>query len=190
MSRSRWLPKRGQSLVEYALIAPLLFAMMFILIELGIVFSIYVGLTNSAREAARAAVGYQYPDSTATICPALTPPAPPTPPPTPDMDTVDCQRQEIMDRAIINTGNPLFSIANTSDVDKLGPAVIPAPKCPSGSPSPYRYCYPEDPPSDAYRYGDSVVVTLAYEHELFFNLLGPSKITIRATSQMRLEPGG
>lgn len=46
--------RAAQSLVEFALIAPLFLAMLFIIIELGIVFSIYIGLTNAAREGARA----------------------------------------------------------------------------------------------------------------------------------------
>ncbi len=50
---------RGQSLVEFALIAPLLVALIVGIIELGILFSVYVGLTNSAREGARAGAIYQ-----------------------------------------------------------------------------------------------------------------------------------
>ena len=47
MMRCRRFSRHGQSLVEFALIAPLLFALMFVLVELGIVFSIYIGLTNT-----------------------------------------------------------------------------------------------------------------------------------------------
>lgn len=51
---------RAQSMVEFALILPLLIAFVFGIIELGIFFSVYVGMTNSAREAARAGSVYQY----------------------------------------------------------------------------------------------------------------------------------
>jgi Flp pilus assembly protein TadG len=49
----------GQSMVEFALMLPLLVAVMFGIIELGFLLNIYIGLTNSAREAARAGAIYQ-----------------------------------------------------------------------------------------------------------------------------------
>jgi Flp pilus assembly protein TadG len=51
--------KSGQSMVEFALLLPLLCLMLFGIIEMSIVLGIYVGLTNSAREAARAGSIYQ-----------------------------------------------------------------------------------------------------------------------------------
>ena len=52
--------RRAQSLVEFALVAPLLVALIVGAIELGILFVTYIGLTNSAREGARAAAVYRY----------------------------------------------------------------------------------------------------------------------------------
>ena len=49
----------GQSMVEFALILPLLVMVLFGIIELGILLNTYIGLTNSAREAARAGAIYQ-----------------------------------------------------------------------------------------------------------------------------------
>jgi Flp pilus assembly protein TadG len=162
--RHRWMPHKGQSLVEFALIAPLLFALMFILVELGIVFSIYIGLTNSAREAARAGSVYQYlqPD--------------PTNPATPSVGTVDTQRAAAMDQALLGTLNPIISIGSINDLNPT-----------SGS----RYSYqPATPTLNSYRYGDKVTVRLSYNHNLFFNLFGSGSIRLNANSEMRLEPGG
>src|SRR5262245_29727867 len=51
--------KGGQSLVEFALIVPLMVLVLFGIIELALLFSISVSLTNSAREAARAGAIFQ-----------------------------------------------------------------------------------------------------------------------------------
>ncbi len=188
--RPRLLRRGGQSLVEFALIAPLLFALMFILVELGIIFSIYIGLTNSAREAARAGLAYQYAAGAPTTCTGG-----PSGNLTPSSTFVDCQRARVMDEAIMATRNPIINVSSAAQLD---PSIPPSPPCPAASPAPYRYCYPE-PASNAYRYGDKLVVTLSYEHRLFFgdvlnlkknSLLGPGEITIRASSEMRIEPGG
>lgn len=56
----RWRERPpGQSMVEFALLIPFLTVMLFGIIEVSIILGIYVGLTNSAREAARAASIYQ-----------------------------------------------------------------------------------------------------------------------------------
>lgn len=160
----RRMPHQGQSLVEFALIAPLLFALMFVLVELGIIFSIYIGLTNSAREAARAGSVYQYrqPD--------------PNNPTTPSITTVDSERAAAMDTAMLNTLNPIIAVTSVNDLNPL-----------AGS----RYTYtPSTPTLNNYRYGDKVTVTISYRHNLFFNLLSTSSIRINASSEMRLEPGG
>ena len=53
-----------------------------------------------------------------------------------------------------------------------------------------RYTYePATPSSNNYRYGDKVIVTLSYTHQYFFNIIG-SSVTLSASSEMRLEPGG
>jgi len=157
MSRRFWTG--GQSLVEFALVAPLLFALMFVLVELGLIFSIYIGLTNSAREAARAGAAYQYAAAT-------------NPTSTPSVATVDGGRAGAMSTAVMATLNPIINVSNVSQL----------------SPS---YVYqPAAPTNNNYRYGDKVIVSLSYQHTLFFNLLGPQAIVIQASSEMRLEPGG
>lgn len=159
MSRCRRSLDSGQSLVEFALIAPLLFMLMFVLIELGIVFSIYIGLTNSAREAARAGVAYQYEQ-------------PEKPTSTPSTATVDAGRSAVMNSAIMTTLNPIISVGSVSDLTPT-------------------YSYdPKDPTNNNYRYGDKLTVTLSYAHALFFGLFDVGTITIKAGSEMRLEPGG
>ncbi|HEY0602590.1 MAG TPA: TadE family protein [Herpetosiphonaceae bacterium] len=157
MSRCRRSSDPGQSLVEFALIAPLLFALMFVLVELGIVFSTYIGLTNSAREAARAGVAYQYTASSSG---------------TPSVATVDAGRSAVMNSAIMDTLNPIINVANVSGLNPT-------------------YSYdPTTPTNNNYRYGDKLTVTLSYPHALFFNLFNVGTITIQASSEMRLEPGG
>lgn len=160
MNRCCWLPKRGQSLVEFALVAPLLFALMFILVELGIVFSIKIGLANSAREAARSGSVYQYPTGTST----------------PATSDVDAGRSAAMDQAVMDSLNPIIRATSISQVTPS-----------SGVRYTYN---PATPTLNNYRYGDNVVVTLSYSHPLFFNLLGPLSVTIQSQSEMRLEPGG
>lgn len=49
----------GQSLAEFALVAPILFLLLFGIIQLGIVFGTQNGLVNGVREAARRAATYR-----------------------------------------------------------------------------------------------------------------------------------
>lgn len=84
----------GQSMVEFALVAPLLFLLLFGIIEMGIMLNIYVGLTNSAREAARTGAIYQY------TVPALG---------AANGDVIDDQRDLQINAAIAQTLNPLIS---------------------------------------------------------------------------------
>lgn len=51
---------RGAAMVEFAIIAPLLFALIFGIIDFGRVFFLYNNLTNAAREGAR--LGSVYPE--------------------------------------------------------------------------------------------------------------------------------
>jgi len=44
--------------------------------------------------------------------------------------------------------------------------------------------------TNPYRAGDAVAVEIEHAHQLFFGILGPQQITIKATSTMRIEPGG
>lgn len=51
--------ERGQSLAEFALVAPIFFLLVFSVIQLGLVFGTQNGLVNGAREAARRAATYR-----------------------------------------------------------------------------------------------------------------------------------
>lgn len=57
--RARRDDPRGQALVEFAIIAPLLFLLLFGTIQFGFLLAGQVGMTNAAREAARYATTYQ-----------------------------------------------------------------------------------------------------------------------------------
>ena len=143
-------------MVEFALILPLLIAFVFGIIELGIFFSVYVGMTNSAREAARAGSVYQYEGT------------PFTENSTANIQTVDGLRLTYLSQVITNTINPLVNptTAVTSTVT-----------------------YTPTTPITPYRTGDTISVQLEHDFPVFFGLFGKQKITIRATSAMRIEPG-
>jgi Flp pilus assembly protein TadG len=51
---------RGQSLVEFALVLPLLLLILLAIIQFGFIFNTQVTITNAAREGARAATIYPY----------------------------------------------------------------------------------------------------------------------------------
>lgn len=51
--------QRGQSLAEFALVAPIFFLLVFSVIQLGIIFGTQNGLVNGVREAARRAATYR-----------------------------------------------------------------------------------------------------------------------------------
>jgi Flp pilus assembly protein TadG len=57
--RRRRPGERGQSLAEFALVAPIFFLLVFSVIQLGLVFGAQNGLVNGAREAARRAATYR-----------------------------------------------------------------------------------------------------------------------------------
>lgn len=182
MHKRGTLSSHGQSLVEFALIAPLLLGLMFILIELGIVFSVYVGLTNSAREAARFGSLYQY-DAAAPQLPGCA--AHPTTG-DPDIALVDCERRATMDAIVLDTRNRLIAITDACQLDPAGAAD----GCGADPSKHQRYSYHPASFPNSYRYGTKLSVNLVYRHGLFFNLLGPAEITIKAHSEMKLEPGG
>lgn len=54
-----WRASRGQAMVEFALIAPIFFLLLFSIIQLGILFGGQNGLVASARELARYAAPYR-----------------------------------------------------------------------------------------------------------------------------------
>ncbi len=160
--RSRSL-KAGQTLVEFSLMIVLFLTVLFLIIELGMVFAIYVGLTNSAREAARVGSIYQYPDprslntSTAAAAAAA-------------QNTVDDARETAMNQAIDDTLNPMIA-SNRAQM---------------GTP---QFTYRPDPGNSVYRYGEKLTVRLTYQRRVMF-LLGSTDITLAAESEMRIEPGG
>jgi hypothetical protein len=51
-NRTVWMRLRGQSLVELALVAPILITLLVIVLDLGRIFVVWITVTNSAREAA------------------------------------------------------------------------------------------------------------------------------------------
>ena len=65
--------QRGQSLTEFALIAPLFFLLIFGVIQMGILFGGQIGLTNAAREVARYASTVPANQSLGTIQAQATP---------------------------------------------------------------------------------------------------------------------
>ena len=157
-------PKTGQSLVEIALVFPVLMTFFLIIIELGVVFSVYVGLTNSAREGARLGSLYRYqcpdpvnnPNCMANQDFAVA------------RNTVDTARRTAINQAIDGTLNPLV---DPPDVTR-------------------GFAYDPLAGTSIYRYGDKLIVTLTHQHRLFFSLLGGPTLTVQASSAMRMEPGG
>jgi len=156
----KWRHHSGQSMVEFALILPLLIAFVFGIIELGILFSVYIGMTNSAREAARAGAVYEYAGS-APLTGNLT-----------IQSTIDTARQQYIGQIITDTISPMINpttqLTTTVSYTTLLTML----------------------PENVYRAGDTVNVQLEHDQPLFFGLLGPKKIHMKATSSMRIEPGG
>lgn len=151
------IKRQGQSLAEFALVIPLLVMVLLVIIEIALVLNIYVGLTNTAREVARAGAIYQY--------------APATPPSeTPSLASLDAERTMVMEQALTATLNPLIDPARLNPVAQ-------------------RYSYAPALPTTNYRYNDRLTVILEYQHDLIFGLLGRT-ITVHASSEMRIEPGG
>lgn len=154
--------KPAQSMVEFALVAPLLVLIVFGIIELGILFSVYVGLSNTAREAARAGVVYRFPG------------AMPTNSNTAQVATIDAARQISMTQALTTSLNPIVpSTAVTMTVAYL----------PERNTQALLAMNP-------LRSGDTVSVTLQYRHLLFWGVFGPRDLLITASSAARMEPGG
>lgn len=144
-------------MVEFALIAPILIIIVIGIIELGILLSAYVGLSNSAREGARAAAIYRYnglaPQTGAT---AVVP-------------TIDAGRQSMMSTAIAETHNPITPIEEIT----VTPVYVPA----------------NPAAGNLLRAGDTISVTLEYNHRILWGLLGERDIVLRAQSAARIEPG-
>jgi Flp pilus assembly protein TadG len=163
--------RAGQSLVEFALTAPLLVAIVLGIVELGIVFSIYVGLTNSAREAARAASVYRYPDETPLSTDYTA------------VNTIDAGRLGLFTSTLTETMNPIVA----ADPFTVTVAYLPAPGAEYTTPSGASAAYDI---SNPLRSGDTISVTLEQNHRLFWGLFGPSDLLIQASGAARIEPGG
>jgi Flp pilus assembly protein TadG len=138
-----------------------LFALLFILVELGTVFSIYIGLTNSAREAARVGSIYQYAQT--------------TPPATPSYATVDAERAAQMDQALMTTLNPLIKITTASQLGSTRYTYDPA------TPSSDNYRYGDKV---------TVTLQYQHQWFFSPFLFSSPSITLQAQSEMRIEPGG
>lgn len=57
--RFRWRLSRGQSLVEFALVLPVLLLVIFLIIEGALILQGYLAVQHAAREAARWAITFQ-----------------------------------------------------------------------------------------------------------------------------------
>ncbi|MFV9506977.1 MAG: TadE/TadG family type IV pilus assembly protein [Oscillochloridaceae bacterium umkhey_bin13] len=158
-------PRQGQSLVEFALVAPLLVALVVGIFELGIVFSVYIGLTNSVREVARVGAVYRYP-------------GPPI------------QTGALTNQAQINTAvAPIDNGRLISMTDALTPTLNPIIQ--TANLSPIQVAYPELPTAaNLARSGQPISLTLSYTHTLLFGVLGDRELVLRAQSSARIEPGG
>jgi len=86
----------GQSMVEFALLLPVLIAILFGIIEISMLLSIYVGLTNSTREAARAGSIYQDPNALSVQS---------------DVSAMDARRRQSVSSVITDTLNPMINTA-------------------------------------------------------------------------------
>lgn len=158
-------------MVEFALTAPLFVLIVFGIIELGILFAVYIGLTNSAREATRAAAVYRYPGAT-PISTDLT-----------AVNDVDTARLAFFTSILTSTMNPIISPADVVVAVDYVPAPGDTYTQPAGVLKPVNT-------SNLLRSGDTISATLQYSHQLFFGILGDRKITFTASSAARLEPGG
>lgn len=163
--------KPGQSLVEFALTAPLFVLIVFGIIELGIVFSVYVGLTNSAREAARAAAIYKFPGATPLSTDAT------------GVNIVDAGRLLEFSEALTATMNPIVAVSAVTPTVAYVAAPGRAYTQPSGALLPYDVGNP-------LRAGDTVSVTLQHRHRLFFGVFGARDLLIQTSAAARIEPGG
>lgn len=80
MFAMRWRrdPERGQALVEFALIAPIFFLLLFGIIQLGLLFGAQNGLVDAVRDSTRRAATYRVNEASLTgstlngICQAVT----------------------------------------------------------------------------------------------------------------------
>src|SRR5262245_10424216 len=105
----------GQSLAEFALIAPVLVLILFGIVEFGILLNVYIGMTNSAREAARAGAIFQYTGSA------------PLSSDTTAVGTIDTARQQYVSGVISETLNPIVDPATVTVITSYTPATATSP---------------------------------------------------------------
>lgn len=165
--------KGGQALVEFALIAPLLFLILFGIIQLGFMFGGQNGLSNAAREAARYGSTLPTPDTTvAGTC------------------ATSGANADLVYQRLINV-NLLQYIAGyrPGSVIKASPLSGCAAAAAAGTATGVQYCRL---PADAGLYSVYVRVTVVYQHPIFIplvgRLFGPGNYwQASATEQMRVE---
>jgi len=157
----------GQSLVEFALTAPLLVLIVVSVIELGILFAVVIGLSGSAREAARAGAVFR---STGTALLSVNAAA---------LTSIDSAR--------------LVSMSTTIS-DTLSPIIAPSTLTVTVGYPPYGASVSDPLPAalkaDPYRAGDTISVTLQHSHRIFWGLFGPRDLLLQASSTAKIEPGG
>ncbi len=153
---------KAQSLTEFALIAPLLVGLLVGIIELGVVFAIYTGLSNTAREAARAGAVYQFPgplpktgNSGAVV-------------------GIDSARELFLSQAISVTISPMLSMESITRTVTYVPARTTV----------------SEREINPLRAGDTILVQLEHRHNLFWGLFGTHEVVLNARSAHRIEPGG
>lgn len=154
-------------MVEFALTAPLLVLIIVGIIELGIVFSVYVGLTNSAREGVRAAAVYRWTGSTPTNSQADS-----------AVPTIDTARETFMRTNIDATLPPFVQRAAVTHTVSYVPARLVAD---TGTLS--REANP-------LRSGDVITITLQQTHRVLWGLFGAQDLVLRTTTSARIESGG
>jgi hypothetical protein len=157
-----WAGNKAQSLTEFALIAPLLIGLLVGIIELGIVFAIYTGLSNTAREAARAGAVYQFPG-----------PLPQTGE-SGAVTGIDAARELFLGQAISMTISPMLSMERITRTVSYEPARTTV----------------SEREVNPLRAGDTILVRLEHRHNLFWGLFGIHEVVLSARSAHRIEPGG
>ncbi len=143
----------GQALVEFALVAPLLFLMLLGIIQLGFMFSGQNGLTNAAREAARYASTLPTPDTFASG----------------NCGASGTNAQKVYQRlATINLGQYVAGYRQ-SNLVQPSPLGTCASTAQSGTASGVAYCTTANGDGT---FALQVRVTVVYDHPLFIPLVG------------------
>jgi Flp pilus assembly protein TadG len=166
--RARRGRDRGQALTEFALIAPILFLLLFGVLQLGLLFAGQNGLVNGVRDAARRAVTWRVNDASLTDA---------------GIRTAVCTAVEDTLTAKLSGALPGFTAARLTDTISYHWEMNPGPAPTS--------------PDDASNYFLYVDVQASYAHPLyvplvsiFFDALDGSldnSFTLSASEEMRVE---